>query len=245
MKSQDEALARRAFSAIADMRRSSCLADMEGAARPLFADIGLPHFALACFFTSDKAPAVKVLTGSFEPGWAARYATRRYAGSSVIARTMLKTSAPYSWEEALEQAGPDPAQARILGEAREFGLGGGLFTPVRWSRGSYAAVVLAGPRPDLGDRLARNMSEVLSAYYFSEARRLMDDDARENVTLSPRQRECLLWVRHGKSSAAIGSILGIAAHTVDEHIGEACRRLQVRTRTQAAVEASLSGLISD
>ena len=244
-RNPDESLARRAFGAIPDMRQSSCHEDVERVARALFGDIGLPHFALARFFSADKAPDVKVLAGKFEPNWASRYVSRKYAGSSVIAGRMLQTTDPYSWEEALDRSGVDAAQAEILGEAREFGLGGGLFTPMRWSQGGYAAVVLAGPQPDLSDPLVRSISEVASAYYFYETRRMLDQDVRQDVVLSPRQRECLVWVRHGKSSAAIGTILGISAQTVDEHIGEACRRLRVRTRTQAAVEASLCGLIPD
>ena len=61
--------------------------------------------------------------------------------------------------------------------------------------------------------------------------------------LSPRQLECLLWVRAGKSSTDIAAILGLSPHTVNDHIAEACRKLGVRTRIQAAVEASLMGLI--
>ncbi len=106
-------------------------------------------------------------------------------------------------------------------------------------------MVLAGPNPELRDQLLRSMSEVLSAYYFSEARRIITQETPEHLTLSPRQRECLAWVRHGKSSSAIGNIIGIAVPTVDEHISEACRRLGVRTRTQAAVEASLRGLLHE
>lgn len=61
--------------------------------------------------------------------------------------------------------------------------------------------------------------------------------------LTSRQCECLCWVRQGKSSRAIGTIIGISAETVDEHIAQACRRLGVRTRVQAVIEACMAGLI--
>jgi DNA-binding CsgD family transcriptional regulator len=41
----------------------------------------------------------------------------------------------------------------------------------------------------------------------------------------------------------IGDILGLSVRTVDEHLAEACRKLGVRTRVQAAVQATLRGLI--
>ena len=60
--------------------------------------------------------------------------------------------------------------------------------------------------------------------------------------LTRRQRECLAWVEQGKSSADIGTILGLSPETVNEHVGEACRRLGVRTRVQAVVAARARGL---
>ncbi len=61
--------------------------------------------------------------------------------------------------------------------------------------------------------------------------------------LTPRQLECLLWVEQGKSSSDIGVILGLSPETVNEHVGEACRRLNVRTRIQAVVIARARGLM--
>jgi DNA-binding CsgD family transcriptional regulator len=87
------------------------------------------------------------------------------------------------------------------------------------------------------------MSEVLATYYQHEARRLLGENAKGKSTLTRRQLDCLSWVRHGKSSTDIGDLLGISRQTVEEHIAEACRKLGVRTRLQAAVEASLQGLL--
>jgi DNA-binding CsgD family transcriptional regulator len=61
--------------------------------------------------------------------------------------------------------------------------------------------------------------------------------------LTRRQIDCLTWAARGKSSTDIASILGLSSHTVDEHLGEACKRLGVRTRVQAVMEASSRGLI--
>jgi DNA-binding CsgD family transcriptional regulator len=57
------------------------------------------------------------------------------------------------------------------------------------------------------------------------------------LTLTARQLECLRWTAAGKSSADIGAIVGLSARTVDDHLAAACRRLGVRTRVQAVVQA--------
>jgi DNA-binding CsgD family transcriptional regulator len=236
-------LACRAFNGIAEMKRAASIAELDDAAADLFDRLGLPWFALARFFRPDRASDTEVLLGRFEPGWAARYVAKGYGRSSQIAREMIFSPAPYAWSDVIRRRGLNRVQERIWNEARDFGLSDGLFTPVRWKDGSYAAVVLGGRQADLADPLLRTMAEVLSSYYASEGRRLLAPAEESRPVLSPRQRECLAWVRQGKSSAAIAGILGLSAETVEEHIGEACRKLGVRTRVQAVVEACLLGLI--
>ncbi len=85
-------------------------------------------------------------------------------------------------------------------------------------------------------------AEILSAFYANQVRQLKSETEQETL-LTPRQRDCLGWVRQGKSSAEIGTIMGISVLTVDEHIAKACRKLGVRTRVQAAVEATVAGMI--
>jgi LuxR family quorum-sensing system transcriptional regulator CciR len=235
--------ARRAFDCIADMKSADGPDALLSTVGPLFRDIGLPHFALARFFQPDHTPDVAVIAGRFHQEWAERFIRNHYVRHSVIARELLHVTEPYSWSGVLARRPIDEAQIRIKREADELGLTDGLFTPVRWHDGSYAAVVLAGDRPEIGDRFVETLGYVLSGYFASEMRRFSLPAPAPKLSLSARQRECLAWVRQGKSSSAIAEILGIGVFTVDEHIKEACRKLGVRTRVQAAVEVSVAGLI--
>lgn len=236
-------LARRAFDGIADMKRAPDVERLSATAGRLFGDIGLPSYALTRFFRRDRRPDAAVISGEFDEAWSQRYLARRYVSSSSIAREMLLTSRAYSWDEVMRRRPVDAAQIRIRNEACECGLRTGLFTPVAWHDGSYSAVVLAGGDCDLDDGLIRTSAEILSSYYGSELRRLMSPAASGAIALSPRQRECLAWVRQGKSSGVIAEILGLSSDTVEEHIAAACAKLGVRTRVQAAVEACMLGLI--
>lgn len=239
----DNQLARRAFDCIASMRQADTAEDLAQTTAQVFEDLGLPYFALARFFRVDGVPDVCVLLGTFHAGWTERYVAGGYGGRSQIVREMLHTSQPYSWSDVISSRVVDDQQKRIKDEASDFGLQDGLFTPVRWTDGSYAAVALAGSGPDLGDRFVRTSAGVLSSYFAMESRRLCAGSPGSAPQLSARQRECLAWVRQGKSSGVIADILGVSVRTVDEHLTAACRKLQVRTRVQAAVEASLAGLI--
>lgn len=243
MSADDDLLARRAFDCIAEMKRADSSEGLSATAGALFTDLGLPHFALARFFRANRAADVFVLAGSFQPDWSKRYVANGYGSRSLIVREMLRTRDPYSWGDVLRTRPFDEHQSRIKAEARDFGLGDGLFTPVRWVDGSYAAVVLAGAKPDLDDPFVRTSAGILSGFYAAEARRLDPRSAKAGPMLSRRQRECLAWVRQGKSSGTISEILGLSVQTIDEHLSAACRKLGVRSRVQAAVEASLAGMI--
>ena len=69
-------------------------------------------------------------------------------------------------------------------------------------------------------------------------------EERDESPLSPRQAACLTLAAQGKTSPEIAIALGISRRTVDQHIGEACGRLKVRTRVQAAATAVWLGFIS-
>jgi DNA-binding CsgD family transcriptional regulator len=243
METSNGQLARRAFDCITEMKRAQSAGELSAATGRIFGDLGLPYYALARFFRADRTPDVSVLAGEFHPEWSQRYMASRYVRHSHIARELLKTRDSYSWEDVMRRRQVDEAQKKIKNEAGEIGLTDGMFTPVRWGDGSFAAVVLAGAKPDLEDSFVRNAAEVLSSYYAVESRRLNQAAPSAAQCLSSRQRECLAWVRAGKSSTVIGEILGLSAQTVDEHVREASRKLGVRSRTQAVVEACLAGLI--
>jgi DNA-binding CsgD family transcriptional regulator len=63
--------------------------------------------------------------------------------------------------------------------------------------------------------------------------------------LSPRQIECLRLAAEGKTSSEIAAALGISSRTVDQYVGEACERLNVRNRIQAVAKALTLGLLPD
>jgi LuxR family transcriptional regulator, quorum-sensing system regulator CciR len=238
-------LARRAFEAVAALRAAPSLAALDGVVAPLFADLDYPWFAAARFFRPDRAPAMEVVSGRHNDAWVAHSLACGYGRVSRFAAQMLVRADPYYFSDLAETGLVDAVQQRILEEARGHGIVGGLYVPMRWHDGSYAAVALNSSGRDSADPLRRAMVEVVATYYGTEARRLAAANAAPAAPppLSPRQRECLAWVRQGKSSAAIAAILGLSVPTIDGYIAEACRKLGVRTRVQAAVEASLRGLL--
>ncbi|MFD1894115.1 LuxR C-terminal-related transcriptional regulator [Ottowia beijingensis] len=67
--------------------------------------------------------------------------------------------------------------------------------------------------------------------------------AASGEKLSDREREILRLVATGHTSCEIGKRLGISDQTVNTHIKNMYRKLQVRTRAQAVNLASMRGLL--
>ena len=61
--------------------------------------------------------------------------------------------------------------------------------------------------------------------------------------LSDREIEALMWAARGKTSDEIGTVMNIAKRTVDFHLDNARSKLGVSTRIEAAVKATMGGLI--
>jgi len=61
--------------------------------------------------------------------------------------------------------------------------------------------------------------------------------------LTPRQREILALIRDGYSIEEVGCRLYIAKPTVETHLANIFRRLEVRTRLAAVIKAIRSGYL--
>jgi DNA-binding response OmpR family regulator len=64
-----------------------------------------------------------------------------------------------------------------------------------------------------------------------------------SIDLNGREVDSLTWSARGKTSSEIAVILGLSKRTVDFHIENACRKLNVATRIEAAVKAASVRLI--
>ncbi|MEP3475193.1 MAG: LuxR C-terminal-related transcriptional regulator [Hyphomicrobiales bacterium] len=63
------------------------------------------------------------------------------------------------------------------------------------------------------------------------------------IELTPREKEVLLWIAAGKSNSIIAELLGISTSTVNYHVKQIFRKLEVYERTLAVVKAIRLGII--
>ncbi len=68
----------------------------------------------------------------------------------------------------------------------------------------------------------------------AESRRRFD----RHKGMTPRESEVLGWIAHGKTNREIATLLFVSPHTVRKHIENLFEKLEVRTRTAAALYAT-------
>lgn len=132
----------------------------------------------------------------------------------------------------------DRAQGALVLEALRLGADGYL-TKAHGLGGIAAAVrrVFDGDRlidPRLEDAALQQLGR-----FATQARERSEAEA----ALTPREREVLVLLADGHTLQQIARRLGISPRTVETHVANLYRRLDVRTRVQAVTRAAKLGLI--
>ena len=140
-------------------------------------------------------------------------------------------------------------EAEFIRQAGETGLRSGVSCTVRranaghfggWNFGSCL------PRPEYEALLREHgaglhLAGLLVHQSFQES---AAQTAPPPSCLSPRERECLLWLAQGLRTAQIADQIGLASVTVDLHLKGARKKLEAATREEALAKAIMSGEIS-
>jgi DNA-binding NarL/FixJ family response regulator len=87
--------------------------------------------------------------------------------------------------------------------------------------------------------------QIAALFSSSRMRRLDPAAAALCASLSAREQDVLRSFAAGASVSATASHLGITDHTVQTHLKNAMRRLNVRTRLAAVVMALRAGLLDE
>ncbi|WP_233998080.1 LuxR family transcriptional regulator [Erythrobacter sp. QSSC1-22B] len=191
---------------------------------------------------SQEKPGL--LVHDYPEEWAKVYDGFGLAGKDPVRRACDKSFIGFAWE-TLEQLTPlTRGDRQMLAIGRECGIGDGFTIPRHLpglARGTCTFAVCPDrdlPRPQLAiaemaGTLALNCALALGPAHQDEAAPVLTD----------RQRECLVWVARGKTSAEIAIILGIGTETVVQHLKMARERYQVHCKQSLVVAALFDGLI--
>ncbi|MEP6609559.1 MAG: LuxR C-terminal-related transcriptional regulator [Burkholderiaceae bacterium] len=129
---------------------------------------------------------------------------------------------------------------------RRIGIDHAVAVPLQFDGDMLVSFVLNRRRRDFSARERARLEmlrEGLSALYrqsvLLQKLKTRALAALDRWELTPRERDVMHWLSHGKTDGDIGEILGISARTVQKHLQRIYTKLGVETRT-AAVMRSLA-----
>ncbi|MBA89075.1 MAG: LuxR family transcriptional regulator [Phyllobacteriaceae bacterium] len=185
------------------------------------------------------------LAVTYSNEWVDHYKAQRFVDIDPTVQIGMRRMLPIDWDE-FDRADEDVR--RLFGEAKEFGLGRrGISLPVHGQHGDRALVSITSDASDRDWRYLRlhYMRDFqMLALHMHQAILRLEGKTVEQARLSPRERECLLWVAEGKTAWETAVILGLSEHTVRCYLESARHKLGAANNTHAVNKAGKASLLT-
>lgn len=236
---------------IAAARVAESMCDLHNLCRGICEAAGFDYYIYgATIPVSFVEPATFVVNG-FPQEWWERYRDCGYLGiDPIVHETTRRRSTPLIWNEIRPEHGPEPARVEpFMAEAREFGLVSGVSFPLQARHGDSALLSLVSrdSHTESEERIVNVLpaGQLLIGYIHEAAHRIAEAQGAtpDVASLSPRERECLLWAAEGNTAEAIAGIIGVSERTVIFHLDNAICKLGVCNRSQAIARVVAQGLV--
>lgn len=208
---------------------------------------GFRHFACCSHVDPFHPPPETVMLHNYPRGWVRTYSEARLYDIDPVLKRAASNPLPFFWDGALHSVPTTKPQQIMMADAAGYGITHGYTVPLHlsWLPGTVRASCTVIPDCGPIDPQSYIAAEMLARYlYFFATRAHAPWLAATQVKLTARERQCLALVAQGKSDWTIGRVLCLSESTVHYHIERLKRRLGVATRTQAVVQAVMTGQIS-
>lgn len=241
-----------AAGSLKELRRVICkIIENRGFAAVGFVDAADTMSKIPLYFGTDEA-------------WNGEYLANNFVTVDPGLAKARRTNTPFVWADIAPGAarpGPRSLVRRLMDAAQDFGFTEGLIIPCHFrdelGRMHSISSVLYWKdhlRP-FSALLGSKKAELhLLMIYFIQQHIKLRSELNGKLTpsvqlkgkaegLTAAQRDCLSWAARGKTVGETAEILNISELTVETHIKNALRRLDVHNKTHAVAVAIMHGLI--
>lgn len=195
----------------------------------------------------------RFIISNYPQKWRFHYFRERYERVDPVLNQISQTRGPIQWSDIIGSEDLTRKQSKLLGEAIDAGLAGGMTFPVLTELGESVAISIV---PDQGLVGRKNLLaslptvHLLAQCFHQKARKVLlgqsmkERTSRRKTLLSPREVEVLTWIANGKTAWETAQILNISQKSVDFYTDTAKNKLHAMNRTHAVVKAIVMGLVS-
>jgi DNA-binding CsgD family transcriptional regulator len=220
---------------------------LAGGFRRVIEALGFRYFACCSHVDPRAPPKQAIMLHNYPVAWERLYTEAKLYRIDPVLQRAERDPFPFFWDAAFRTGQITAPQRRLLLEAEELGLAHGYTVPIHlsWIPGALRASCSVVPDTDAVRRDSCLAVQIVAMYlYASVSRAEACWSTATSAELTHRQRQCLALVAQGKDDWAIGRVLRLSESTVHSHIERTKERFRVATRTQAVVQALMSGQIS-
>lgn len=211
------------------------------------ADLGFERF-VAWVLWPAAGPRRSTFVTNYSPDWMRRRLRHNYSSHDLVAARAMQTGRPFFWAD-LERRHLTGAQARVMEEARTFGLrtGAALSRSDAVSGRLCLCVSSVTSQKDFAKLFAarRPQLDVLMASISKQFRIFQEQDAARAAVplLTPHECETLMYAGRGLTTQSTARKMGISDYTVKDHVKSAMAKLDAKNKTEAVVKAMVAGYI--
>jgi DNA-binding CsgD family transcriptional regulator len=216
-------------------------------ATAIASQMGFEHFLYGVQVNTSLTRPYRFILSCYPEAWRKRYDEEGYAGIDPTVSHCARTAIPIIWKNEVFKG---RKEARVRSEAKDCGLVSGASFSVHGGRGETAMLSLATSREsrEAQDDIIAMMgrAQLLTCYLHEAVQRVVLTQGPlplKKISLTERERECLLWAAEGKTGWEIANIVSISERTVTFHLQNAAQKMGVVNRQQAISRALSMGLI--
>lgn len=207
-------------------------------------NLGFEFCSYGLRLSSPLAPAQYFLLSNYPDAWEKKYIAGDYFSQDPTVEHGLTRSIPLRWSAQQQNPGRG-----FWEEARHYNLNHGWCLSSRREHNSIGllSVSRSSERISIQEMESKETKLIWLTHLVHEAMAQFFSAKTMVDTYKPmtaREKEILRWTASGKTYVEIGIILNIDIRTVKFHLVNAMRKLRASNKTEAAVKASLSGLLS-
>jgi len=233
-----------------DVIQTSLSCTTEAAFRKLLTDVKIliPFDYAVCTMASKSGrnPVAQydLINISYPAEWLCRYVEKNYLFVDPIIKENFTHYPVQYWQDTYKKYNP-PKQ--FVKEAADFNLRKGYSAGQENFIGTQGSIFSFS-----GDSIERGLRnkyilDRLTPHLHQALNRIVSTDMKfgEPIVLTSREKEILLWVKEGKTTWDISTILSLSQYTVQYHLKNIYRKLNATSRTHAvaiAIERKLIDL---
>lgn len=186
------------------------------------------------------------LHSNYSTVWRDRYDAEKFHHIDPTVSHCLNKSTPLIWSPGLFAS---RRQKEMYEEATSHGIRSGISLPIHGANGELGMLCfVSDTRPDshFHEKAMGNLPTLsfFRDFVLESSLKFMKPSRDNEISITPRELECLKWSAAGKSSWEIGNILRCTEANVNYHFGNIRRKFNTNSRQQAIARAIKLGLVN-